>query len=173
MAWTKAKTAVVTGAVLILAAGTTTVIVKSFNHHSRVKLQWTTAEKQLFEAETSRLVNDAKWATLSCFLFADSHQNQWPRNFAELRTSLDNGNRAFLHLSDSNWEFVSGGNKNSFTNPAQTILFREKESRPSPDGKFIKVYAFADGSVQLLSSPDDDFAALEKQSGLLVQPAKN
>ena len=173
MAWTKAKTVVVAGVVLILAVGTTTVIVKTSNHHSRAKLQWTTAEKQMFEAETSRLVNDAKWTALTCFLFADAHQKQWPRNFAELRTSLDNGNRAFLHLSDSNWEIVSGGNKNSFTNPAQIILFQEKESRPSPDGKFVKVYAFADGSVQLLSSPDDDFAALEKQSGLLVQPATN
>jgi len=33
MAWTKAKTAIVVGAVLILAAGTTTVIVKNFSRH--------------------------------------------------------------------------------------------------------------------------------------------
>ena len=171
MAWTKAKTAVVAGAVLILAAGTTTVIVKSSGHHSRVKLQWTHAEKDFFEAESSRRINNAKWATLTCFLFADSHQNQWPRNFAELKASGIGGSQ-FLHLSDSDWEFVSGGNKNNFTNPAQAILFREKESRPSPDGKFIKVYAFADGRVQVVSSLDDDFAALEKQRGYLIQPAK-
>ena len=168
MAWTKAKTAVVAGVVLILAAGTTTMVVKKSNHHSRIKLNWTPTEKQLFEAETSRLVNDAKWATLSCFLFAGSHQNQWPKNIAELRASLDKGNQSFLHLSDSDWEFVSSGNKNSFTNPSETILFREKESRPSPDGKLVKIYALADGSVQLVASPDEDFTASEKKFGYVV-----
>jgi hypothetical protein len=166
MAWTKTKTAVIAGVVLILAAGTTTVIVKNSNHHPRVKLQWTTAEKQMFEAETSKRINQSKQWAIACIMFADDHQNQLPKNFEQMQTYVRG-------LSSSNWEFVSGGNKNSFTNPAQTILFREKESRPSPDGKFVKIYAFADGSVQLLSSPDDDFAALEKQSGLLVQPAKN
>jgi RNA polymerase sigma factor (sigma-70 family) len=166
MAWTKVKSTVVAGVVLILAAGTTTVMVKNSNHHSRLKLQWTLAEKQMFEAETSRLINQSKISGLGCFLFADANQNQWPNNFEQLK-------KYGSSLNSSNWEFVSGGNKNSFANPRQTILFREKESRPSPDGKFVKVYVFADGSVQLLSSPDDDFAALEKQSGFLVQPAKN
>ena len=144
MAWTKVKTAVVAGVILILATGTTTVIVKHYEHHSRAKLQWTPIEKQKFEAETSKLVNQAKMSGLACFMFADANQNQWPKNFTQL-----NVQRPESHLSDSNWEFVSGGNKNSFANPSQTILFREKESRPSPDGKFLKVYALADGSVQL------------------------
>jgi hypothetical protein len=67
---------------------------------------------------------------------------------------------------------VSGGSLNSFVNPSQTILLREKSSRKSPDGKFVKIYALADGSVQLVSSPDDDFTTMEKKFGFLVQPAK-
>ena len=63
---------------------------------------------------------------------------------------------------------VANGNK--FADPANTILLREKESRQSPDGKFCRVYAFADGHVQLTSTPDDDFASLEKQRGYLVYP---
>ena len=54
-----------------------------------------------------------------------------------------------------------------------TMLLREKTSRQSPDGKFVKAYAFVDGHAELISSPDDDFAALEKQREFLVHPATN
>jgi len=168
MAWTKAKSAVVAGVVLILAVGTTTVILKNTNHHSRAKLQWTPDETQIFQAETSRLVNQAKISGLACFLFADANQNQWPKSFAQLKAQ-----RPECRLADANWEFVSGGNKKNFADPSHTILFREKESRPSPDGKFLKIYALADGSVQEVSSPDDDFAIVEKKFGYLVHQATN
>jgi RNA polymerase sigma factor (sigma-70 family) len=168
MAWTKMKTATVVGVVLILATGTTTVIVKNYGHHARVKLQWTLAEKESFQQETIMRMNQSKMSGLACFLFADANQNQWPKNFAQLKAQ-----RSESRLTDSNWEFVSGGNKNDFNNPVQTILFREKESRQSPDGNFVKIYMFADGHEELLSSPDDDFPALEKQLKILVQPAKN
>jgi RNA polymerase sigma factor (sigma-70 family) len=168
MAWTKVKTSVVAGVVLILAAGTTTVLVRNAHPHSRAKQQWTPAETQMFQAQTSKLINGSKMAGLSCFLFADDNQHQWPKSFAELKAS---GQK--ISISDSDWEFVSGGDKDSFANPDRTILFREKVSRPSPDGKFVKIYALADGSVQVLSSPDDDFAAVEKQRGYRVQPANH
>ena len=169
MAWTKAKTAVVAGAVLILAAGTTTVIVKNSGHHSQVKLQWTPAEKESFQRETIVRMNQSKQWALASIMFADDHRNQLPQNFEQMKTYVRN-------LSSSNWEIMSGGNLNSFTNPSRNdriILLREKESRQSPDGKFVKAYAFVDGHAELISSPDEDFAALEKQRGFLIQPAKN
>jgi hypothetical protein len=100
-------------------------------------------------------------------MYANKHQNQLPENFEELKTN------APKEVSNSNWEIVSGGNWKNFANPSQTILLREKESRRSPDGKFVKIYALADGSVQLVSSPDDDFTAMENKFGFLIQPAKN
>jgi hypothetical protein len=48
----------------------------------------------------------------------------------------------------------------------------EKEPRQSPDGNFFKVYATVDGRVFLITSPVEDFTAVEKQRGFLVQPAK-
>jgi RNA polymerase sigma factor (sigma-70 family) len=167
MAWTKAKTTVVAGAVLILAAGTTTVIVKNSNHQSRTKLQQTPAENDFFEVETSKRINQAKQWAIAFIMYANKHQNQLPENFAELKTN------APKEVSNSNWEIVSGGNWKNFANPSQTILLREKESRRSPDGKFVKIYALADGRVQLVSSPDDDFTAMENKFGFLIQPAKN
>src|ERR1035437_2582492 len=167
MAWTKAKTAVVAGAVLILAAGTTTVIVKNSGHHSQVKLQPNPAAEESFQREFTVRLEQAKQWGIIFRMFAMEHQNQIPKNFEPLKT-----NASLNGLSDSNWEIVSGGNLNSFVNPSQTVLLRDKSSRKSPDGKFVKAYVFADGHAELISSPDDDFAALEKQRGLLVQPAK-
>jgi RNA polymerase sigma factor (sigma-70 family) len=165
MAWTKMKTTVVAGAALILAAGTTTVIVKNHNHHSRAKLQWTPAEKQMFEAETARRINQAKQGAIAFIMYADKHHNQLPKRFDDLKNGASE--------DFSNWEIVSGGNCYSFANPSQTILFREKESRPSPEGNFVKIYALVDWSVQVVGSPDDDFTTMEKKFGYLVQPAKN
>ena len=166
MAWTKMKTTVIVGVVLILAAGTTTVIVKNYGHHSRVKLQWTPAETESFQQESEAHMTQAKQWALACIMFADDNQNQLPKNFEQMK-------RYAPSLSFSNWEIVSGGNQNNITNPIQTILLREKESRPSPDGGFVKAYAFADGHAEMVSSSDDDFVALEKQRGYLVHPAKN
>jgi hypothetical protein len=103
---------------------------------------------------------------MGCLLFAGDHRNELPKSFEQLTPHV-------AGLSDSNWEIVSSGNLNSFADPSKTILLREKGSRQSPDGEFVKTYAFADGHVDELASPDDDFAALEKQRGFLVQPAKN
>jgi hypothetical protein len=71
-------------------------------------------------------------------------------------------------LSSSNWEIVSSGNLNSFADTSKTILLQEIEPRPSPDGKFLKIYALADGSVQLVNSVDEDFAASEKKFGYVA-----
>ena len=165
MAWTKTKTAVVAGAVLILAAGTATVIVKHSGHHPRVKLQWTPAETDSFHRESIARMNQSKQWALACIMYADDHGNKLPDNFEELKKYCPG-------LDSSNWEIVSSGGESSIAHPAMTILLREKEPRPSPDGQFAKVYAFADGHVEAISSPDDDFAAAEKQHGLLVQPGK-
>ena len=174
---------------MILVAGTTMVIVKSHNHHLQIspqgsptgktisqqqsdssldQSQWTPDKVASFQKESSNSINQAKVSALACMLFASAHQNRWPTNFAEIK----NQPKGYL-LPDSKWEFVSGGNKGKFINPPQTILFREKESRPSPEGKFVKIYVFADGIAQELSSPGDDFPALEKQNGFLVQQVKN
>lgn len=150
---------------MVLAAVTTTMIVKNYGHHPKVKLQWTPAEKDSFHQESIARMNQAKQWALCCIMFAEDNAKQLPQNFEQLKKYSPG-------LDSSNWEIVSGGSENSIANPARTILLREKESRPSPDGQFARVYAFADGHVEAISSPDDDFAATEKQRGFLVRPAK-
>jgi hypothetical protein len=169
MAWTKMKSTVVAGAVLILAAGTTTVIVEKSGHHLPVKSPASPLTEDAFQQASNEHMTQAKQWALACIMYADDHQNQLPKDFKQLKTLAGD-------LSSANWEIVSGGNVNSFNNPSQTtltILLREKESSRSPDGKFFKAYAFADGHAELISSHDDDFAAVEKQRGFLVHPATN
>ena len=168
MAWTKAKTAVVAGAIMILATGTTTVVIKHYSHHSPTRLPLTPANIASFERESNKLMNDAKMATLACMLFAGDHQNQLPANFAQLHAQ-----RPETKLSDVDWVFVASGDKDSFTNPDTTICFLEKEPRQSPDGQFVRIYATVNGRVFLLTSPDEDFTTVEKQRGFLVQRTKN
>ncbi|MBU6408796.1 MAG: sigma-70 family RNA polymerase sigma factor [Verrucomicrobia bacterium] len=169
MAWTKAKTAVVAGAAILLAAGTTTIATKQYSHHSPRKLPMTPANMAIFQRESTSLMNDAKFATLTCFLFARSHQNQLPKNFAELNASdVGKNNAQYQHLSDADWEFTAGGDKDSFADPSRTIYYYEKEPRQSPDGTFARVYATVDGRVFLLTSPSEDFTAVEKQRGFLI-----
>jgi len=198
MAWSKSKTAVVAGVVLILAAGTTTLmvvgttyisssattrrasvisanraprIVTGFVQHSLVKSKSNSVVDDSFQQNSTVHITHAKQWALAAIMFADDHQGQLPEKFEQLKIGVSKE-----LLADTNWEMVSGGNLNDFTNPPQTmltILLREKESSRSPDGKFVKAYAFADGHTEMISSPDNDFAALEKQRGFLVHPAKN
>ena len=168
MAWTKAKTAAVAGMVLILAAGTTVVAVNYHNHHSYKKLPLTPENKRVFQQQSTKLMNDAKYATLDCMLFASDHTNQLPKSFAQL-----NASRGQTKLSDADWQIVASGNKDGFTNPDTTIYFLERKPRQSPDGSFAKVYATVNGRVFLLTSPKDDFTAAEKKRGFLVQQTMN
>lgn len=167
MASSKAKTGVLTATVLILALGATLVMVYS-HQHPRLTPQQMLVAKERFDADTWRLANGAKISAVASFHFADNHQGQWPTSFVQLRAEHPES-----RLSDSDWEFVSGGNRASFTDPAQTILFRERQPRQSPDGIFVRVYAFADDSIQVLTSEKDDFTRLEKQRGYLTHPATN
>jgi hypothetical protein len=151
----KTKTAVVAGVVLLLASGTAMVTERM-------------APDGPFQQGSITRVDQAKKWALGSIRFADDHGNQLPRDFGQLKGYLSDAG-----LSDSNWEIVSSGDVSSMTNPGQTILLREKAARKSPRGDFIKVYAFANGQVDRLRSPDNNFTALEKKRGLWARTDKN
>jgi RNA polymerase sigma factor (sigma-70 family) len=169
MAWTKAKTAVVAGAVLILAAGTTTVIVTHSTQPPAVEQPpGPLVADAMFKAESVRQMNVGKQWGLAFMLYANDHQMQLPKNFD--RATIG---RYVPGLSETNWEIVSSGSLDSIVAPAETIMLREKPPRQAPDGTFAKAYVFVDGHVELVSSPNKDFSAVEKQRGFLAVPAGN
>jgi len=155
MAWTKAKTIGVAAAFVLLAAGTTMVMVTTGVTGSMA-----------FRSESMKRLSDAKQAALACILFAADHQEQLPGDLEEVRP--------FLHadVTSSEWELTWVGKLSTTSNPVTTVLLREKASRQSPDGQFYRAYAFADGHVELLRCADGDFEALEQQRGLVVHSAE-
>ncbi len=46
---------------------------------------------------------------------------------------------------------------------ADKILFREREPRRSPDGRWTRTYCFADGSSHIQDSPSPDFSGFERE----------
>jgi len=161
MAWTKMKTAIVTGVVVLLAAGTTTVTVKEIHaHHPPMT-------PETFQKESAaRLYQSKSWA-LAFIMYAQRHQNQLPTDFKEVNNASGAKN-----LAASDWEIVSSGTWTSFTNFPNTILLREKKPRQSPDGNYFRAYAFADGHAQIVKSPTEDFDSVEKDHGFVIEKAK-
>ena len=141
-------------------------MVRHLEHSSRARLDPTPATEGAFQRESLQRVNQGKQWGLAFRLFAQDNGGQLPTSIAQLKSYAPG-------VSDLNWEIVSGGKLDSMGDPGKTILMRNKESRRSPAGRFYQEYVFADGSVQQDSRPDDDFAALEKERGYLVHPAKN
>jgi RNA polymerase sigma factor (sigma-70 family) len=126
------------------------------------------ADEASFKLESVVRQTQSRQGALACIRFAQDHQGQLPGDLEQLKTYLPNGGSA-----GTNWEIVSGGNLNTLRDPHKTILLREKEARQSPDGKFVKAYVFCDMTAELITSPSEDFSALEQQRGFLVHPAKN
>jgi hypothetical protein len=155
MKWSKNKTTTVAGVVLILAVG----------------IQMATERMVLdvpFRQESITRADQAKRLALACHLFADANGNRLPKDIGEVGLFVANDG-----FSVSNWELVTSGDLSSFVDPGRTILLREKEALKSGRGEFIKMYAFVDGHVDRLFSPDNNFSAVEKKRGFLAQAAGN
>jgi len=181
MAWTKAKTAVVTGTVLVILAAGTTVAIKTHqsppqsNSPSSPGAEATSSAATNLSDETltnqwlnlaaeNKVRADEAHQWMEAFRkYAEDHQNQYPEEFSQVSP---HGN----DLSSSGWEIVSCGNLPWAD--GNTILIREKTPRLAPDGAYVRVYGLIDGHTQLVRSPDVDFALMEKKFGFLAVPPR-
>jgi hypothetical protein len=101
---------------------------------------------------------------LSAFMdYANSHNGQFPTNWDQIRDKYKNA----PGLTGTNdFELVYQGpiNLNTLgTNLGSTILIREYLAWPTYDGKWGKVYGFADGISEPIILSDGNFAAWEQQ----------
>jgi hypothetical protein len=60
------------------------------------------------------------------------------------------------------FEFLYSGDFRALTNPANTIVVREREALQHPNGKWVRAYGFADGHSEYHAAPDGNFEAWEK-----------
>jgi RNA polymerase sigma factor (sigma-70 family) len=114
-----------------------------------------------FREQTLERVNHLKQWGLSFILYANDHQDQYPTTF-EQAAGVQHS-ESLLGFDTNHFEIVFTGTRDSVPDPGKTLIFREKQARRSPKGDWIKVYGFADGSVETHPEPDEtSFAAWER-----------
>jgi hypothetical protein len=104
-------------------------------------------------------MRDAKLLGVGWLMYATDHQNRLPSDLNQTFKYLTNSG---MRLTGTNrFQFVGHGSLTSITNPMTTIVVREK-SASFLDGKWMKVYGFADGHAELKEEPAEGFDAWEK-----------
>ena len=68
----------------------------------------------------------------------------------------------YKSLTPEEFEIVFQGSLPALTNPANTIVIREKQPRQLPDGRWARCYGFADGSTVQHAEPSGNFDAWER-----------
>ena len=115
-----------------------------------------------FKKQTEERNIHLKQLGLSFRIFASEHNDQFPDSFEQIASQTDAAHQAsFLDFATNNFEIVYRGKVDSV--PGETIVCREKQARRSPNGEWVKVYGYADGTTQIHTEPDDNFDAYEKQ----------
>jgi hypothetical protein len=116
-------------------------------------------------------VNDA--IILASFLRHCAHENSGsvPRDFEELGSYLaertkgdDAAWRRFPFTGTNNYEIVYQGSLNDLSGISlrRVAILRERHGWQSPEGKWARVYAYADGYAQIIES-DDNFRSWDAQ----------
>ncbi len=117
-----------------------------------------------FQKESEHRSTHLKQWGLLFHVYASKVNDQAPDGFDRVADQIPEQDRAaFLDFATNNFEVMYQGKLAEIHRPGETILFREKQPRRSPKGEWVKVYGFADGSVQLHAETDEaSFDAWEK-----------
>jgi preprotein translocase subunit SecG len=119
-------------------------------------------------ADNSKL-NDARGFTAAIQRYAREHQGVFPSTLdlvtAYLPQPLSSNSPGWANapVSGTNdFEIVYQGGTNDLGNipPRRVALLRERQPWLTPDGKWARTYAYADGSAEILAS-DDNFQSWE------------
>jgi hypothetical protein len=118
-------------------------------------------------------LTDAKYVTLALFLHAEENNGIFPTTLDEIsarlrKLSADSGTPMTW---TNQFELVMAGSREAIKNPASTILVREREAWPAPNGGWLKTYGFADGHSEIHKSDTGDFTAWEAER-MLPEAAK-
>jgi hypothetical protein len=110
-------------------------------------------------------MNDAKRWLIAFHMYAADHSGEPTTNFDQATNYVF---QDFLSTTD-HFEITYDGRLSAITNPASTIVVREIEAHPTPDGAWVRTYGFADGHTEVHQSADGDFTAWEQQHGVPAQ----
>jgi hypothetical protein len=98
----------------------------------------------------------------ACRWFASTNKGQFPTDIAQV-ASFPSKRVLQPGLKPNIFELVYRGSWADIRKPIYTIVIREKEPWQGEDGKWRRVYGFADGSKLVHASADGNFEAWEAQ----------
>ncbi len=118
-----------------------------------------TSKQIAFQAAARQKLNDSKQVVLAMLMYADEHQGRFPANDADISSYFKGDNAQLM----TNFDILYTGSNSAITNPASTILLKEKDSTPTSETSWIKCYGFADGHSEIHHETNNDFSAFEAQ----------
>jgi RNA polymerase sigma factor (sigma-70 family) len=116
--------------------------------------------------EMEKMAN-AQQLALGIFMYAADHQNHYPADMMDATNYWNNPD--LVEKFKQQFEVVVQGPVDGVTNPANTIMARER-APVQLEGKWVKVYAFADGHAEQKQQPPEGFDAWE-QAHMMPPPA--
>jgi RNA polymerase sigma factor (sigma-70 family) len=127
--------------------------------------------KQVSPSDQQRLVamakmNDAKLLVLGEVLYAQKHEDDAPTSLDQVSSFLPTNGSTLTGTNQ--FELVYQGAWAAITNPASTIVLREKQACQTLDGDWVRTYGFADGHSEVHTAPDGNFVPWETQH--MIEP---
>ena len=123
---------------------------------------------QAREEAMVRMGYSKQW-TLAFMMYAEDNKGQLPIDFEQAKAFVDREAKADMEASADQFEVVCQGKWRDIKNPGKVVVLREKQAHQMPDGRWAKVYGFADGHSELHSEADGNFEAWEKER--IIAPA--
>ncbi|HWX20166.1 MAG TPA: sigma-70 family RNA polymerase sigma factor [Candidatus Binatia bacterium] len=114
-------------------------------------------------------MNFSKQMMLAFHQYAEGHGGQFPTNFEQAASFLGDPAQDGRKLTSTQFEIMYQGSPSALTNTSQIIVLREKQAVQTPDGGWIRAYAFADGHSEIHKEPEGRFEAWEQQH--LITPS--
>ncbi len=112
---------------------------------------------------------------LAAMEYAAEHQDQFPTDLSQVATFLSAETKSQTNFLMAEFEIVCQGTRSAlgkYGHPGSILLIRERQPWRNTDGQWVKAYAFSDGSGQIISLPDGNFEAWERQHIILPEPSK-
>ncbi len=108
---------------------------------------------------------DSRNLVTMLILYANEHHGQLPQNVEDLGAY----SKGYELTGTNQFEIVYQGSLDAIKDRDETIIVRETQALRAPDGKWAKVYGFANGTAQLHEEINGDFSAYEKEHGLAAR----
>jgi hypothetical protein len=113
-----------------------------------------------FQLHQMHMVNAMKMLALAMRIYEGDHNDQLPTNLDQLTQSGAN----YLGAATNGFKFTYvAGVPDVIDGTPQFLSVRERNPRQSPNGQWVRVYAYADGSVRVEYANNGSFDDYEKQ----------